>query len=232
MKVKAELDMCQNEITNMIVENLTVEPEKPKKGQLYFDSSKNRLYIYNGSDWVNLNPTDTYSFTKTDEGILKIIRKTNDTAVSRTESINLVDVSMFDLVGSAAQALASAKSYVDEKISELVNGAPEALDTLAEIATAMKENEDAIAALRTLANSGTHKSKIYNPALTPTSGICTWLCDHGLIAADASVICDVYTSSGEKVLCDITINSPSNVLIKIASDTAIASGTYYAVFVK
>lgn len=44
-------------------------------------------------------------------------------------------------------ALASAKDYTDGKISELVNGAPEAMDTLKELADAISSNSDLMTAL-------------------------------------------------------------------------------------
>ena len=52
-----------------------------------------------------------------------------------------------DSKGAADTALANAKSYTDTKISDLINSAPTTLDTLGEIATAMEENNDIVAAL-------------------------------------------------------------------------------------
>lgn len=52
-----------------------------------------------------------------------------------------------DAAGSAAAALDEAKKYTDGEIAELINGAPTTLDTLGEIATAMAENADVVAAL-------------------------------------------------------------------------------------
>lgn len=46
-----------------------------------------------------------------------------------------------DEQGAADAALSDAKSYTDTKISDLVNGAPETLDTLKEIADAIEEND-------------------------------------------------------------------------------------------
>lgn len=54
-----------------------------------------------------------------------------------------------DEKGSAANALASAQSYTDNKIADLINSAPTTLDTLGEIAAAMAENDDVVAALET-----------------------------------------------------------------------------------
>lgn len=47
-----------------------------------------------------------------------------------------------DPTGSAATALSDAKEYADTKISNLINGAPETLDTLKELADAVTENSD------------------------------------------------------------------------------------------
>lgn len=52
-----------------------------------------------------------------------------------------------DPSGSAATALTNAKSYTDTKISALINSAPTTLDTLGEIAAAMEDNADVVAAL-------------------------------------------------------------------------------------
>ena len=49
-----------------------------------------------------------------------------------------------DPKGSANTALTSAKSYTDQKVSGLINGAPETADTLKELADLISENEDAV----------------------------------------------------------------------------------------
>lgn len=46
-----------------------------------------------------------------------------------------------------------ATGYTDQKISELINGAPETLDTLKEIADAMSDNQDVVEALQTAIGS-------------------------------------------------------------------------------
>ena len=52
-----------------------------------------------------------------------------------------------DPKGSANTALTSAKSYTDQKVSSLINGAPETADTLKELADLISENEDAVGLL-------------------------------------------------------------------------------------
>lgn len=49
------------------------------------------------------------------------------------------------------------KDYIDEKISDLVNSAPETLDTLGEIASALEENEDVISTLNSVVSNKVDK---------------------------------------------------------------------------
>ena len=238
IKAKSGIDLCNNQLLNAVLENKAVAsaPENPIAGSLYWDTTNNCLKIYNGSAWVNYNPLDAYSFTKAADGVLQILRYINSSTAPTVENITLVDTSNFDTAGAAAAAEAAAKIYTDNKISNLLGGTPsEALDTIYELAAAIEENKDLISSLQQLVRTGVEKSKVSCPALTPSSGVCTWVCNHGLTlnswANDNTVLCDVYTSAGEKVLCDISINSAANVIIKIASDTTITAGSYYALFV-
>lgn len=238
IKAKSGIDLCNNQLLNAVLENKAVAsaPENPIAGSFYWDTTNNCLKIYNGSAWVNYNPLDAYKFSKAAEGVLQILRYINSSTAPTVENITLVDTSNFDTAGAAAAAEAAAKLYTDNKISNLLGGTPsEALDTIYELAAAIEENQDLISSLQQLVRTGVEKSKVSCPALTPSSGVCTWVCNHGLTlnswANDNTVLCDVYTSAGEKVLCDISINSAANVIIKIASDTTITAGSYYALFV-
>lgn len=52
-----------------------------------------------------------------------------------------------DKAGSANASLFEAKKYTDNKISALINGAPETLDTIYELAEAVLENEEILEVL-------------------------------------------------------------------------------------
>ena len=238
IKAKSGIDLCNNQLLNAVLENKAAAsaPENPVAGSLYWDTTNNCLKIYNGSAWVNYNPLDAYKFRKVVDGVLQIMRFINPSTEPTIETVQLVDTSAFDTAGAAAAAEAAAKLYTDNKLSELLGGTPSAaLDTIYELAAAIEKNQNLISSLENLVQTGVEKSKVSCPALTPSSGVCTWLCDHGLTLNswknDNTVMCDVYTSAGEKVLCDISINSAANVIIKIASDTTITAGSYYALFV-
>ena len=78
-----------------------------------------------------------------------------------------------DPAGSSATALTNAKSYTDQKVSDLINGAPETLDTLKEIADAITENEEIVdtlnSAIGTKANAADLTSHTENSGIHCTS---------------------------------------------------------------
>jgi len=51
-KFLTALDMGKNQFITPVIENLSGAPSSPVKGQLYFNTTDNILYWYNGSGWV------------------------------------------------------------------------------------------------------------------------------------------------------------------------------------
>lgn len=86
--------------------------------------------------------------TKQTAGIVKLY---NSTGYMSDGTITQGALTIFldgkEKAGAAEAALEDAKEYTDGKISSLINGAPETLDTLKEIADAMAENADVVEAL-------------------------------------------------------------------------------------
>ena len=153
IKAKTGIDLCNNQLLNAVLENKAAAsaPENPVAGSMYWDTTNNCLKIYNGAKWVNYNPLDAYEFTVVTDGVLQILRYINSSTAPTVEAVKLVDTSKFDTAGMAAQAYADARSYTDSQIKKLLGDAPpEALDTLKELADAVKKNQDLISSLQQL----------------------------------------------------------------------------------
>lgn len=54
MKVLTNFDLSKNELQNARIQNLGTPPENPAAGQIYYNSSDNVFYGWNGSSWINL----------------------------------------------------------------------------------------------------------------------------------------------------------------------------------
>ena len=105
-----------------------------------------------------------------------------------------------DPSGSAANALSSAKSYTDTKISDLINSAPTTLDTLGEIATAMKENDNVVSALDTAVGTKANASDLTSHTENKSN-------PHGVTAAQISAVPTSRTVNGKALSSNITLSA-------------------------
>lgn len=59
MQILTNLDLSKNELQNARIQNLAAAPANPVAGQIYFSSTDNAFYGWNGSKWLDLGPEPT-----------------------------------------------------------------------------------------------------------------------------------------------------------------------------
>ena len=94
-----------------------------------------------------------------------------DSEFNNKADVNHNHNNQYDAKGAASDALASAKTYADNKISDLINSAPTTLDTLGEIATAMEENADVVDALEDAIGNKSDRGHVHVADYTPSGHI-------------------------------------------------------------
>ena len=51
-KFLVNLNMDQNEIKNMLLDKRNTAPNSPAAGQIYYNTTDKKIYIYNGTEWI------------------------------------------------------------------------------------------------------------------------------------------------------------------------------------
>lgn len=54
-KFLVNLDLAKNQILNAAIQNLSSAPSSPVNGQIYYNTSDNRIYFWDGSTWVDMS---------------------------------------------------------------------------------------------------------------------------------------------------------------------------------
>jgi hypothetical protein len=57
-KFLTNVDLTQNQLLNVVIEKQSTPPLSPVSGQLYYNTSSNLLFMYNGSTWIDIASGD------------------------------------------------------------------------------------------------------------------------------------------------------------------------------
>jgi len=82
MKFFTDIDLRRNELQNAVIQNLATHPPEPPKGFIYFNTTDNTYYGWNGIDWIDLGKLAVGDMVK-----LIYDRNDND-IVDKAESID------------------------------------------------------------------------------------------------------------------------------------------------
>ena len=161
--VDFEVGSLRNELTPTIEGKVDKVTGKGLSTNDYTDAEKSKLAELSNYDDTEVKSLINAKYTKPSTGIPKTdltsavqtsLNKA-DTAlqsvpseyVTETELTNKGYATTSSVESKDIATLNSAKSYTDTKVSGLVNSAPETLDTLGELATALQENESVVETL-------------------------------------------------------------------------------------
>ena len=143
-----------------------------------------------------------------------------------------VDTSSFITASSTNTLTNKTIDADDNTISDLTTSNLKSGVLQTTVRTTSSASDTALASEKAIATALASKAGKYtttNPALTASSGVCTWTVTHSL---GSDVVAMVYeVSSGKSVICDIANTSSTVVTVKFNSAANISAGVYKVVVI-
>ena len=149
----ADIDLARNALLNASVQPLAVAPPDPVVGQVYFDTALVKLRVWTGTEWADATGTDSASGTAGGDlqgeypnptlrtGVVTDAEVAADAAISLSKlAVDPTDRANHtgtQHTSSIAGFDAAVKAIADASAAAVVDGSPEALNTLKELATAL-----------------------------------------------------------------------------------------------
>ena len=198
-KFIANINLSQNEIQNAVIQNLSAAPESPKAGQIYYNTSTNKYFGYDGSAWVDLGSQGAiYS-----EGA-GIDITSNTVSIDLATGSNAGNVILTTTNGLAASAPSASTSTAG--LIEIATDTEASTGTDTSRAVTPKQLATKVNKLSTAPTAGTYTKVSINGDGLVSSG--TTLSDTDIPSLTLSKISDVTATAAEvNVLDGITAST-------------------------
>jgi hypothetical protein len=129
IKYLNNLDLNKNQLQNAVIQVLGTAPSSPVSGQIYYDSSDNQVYYYNGTAWTSFSG-DITEITTSTANQLTVTNGTGPVAqlaiITATVANNSTGLATGDqiydfVIGTPISSLAAANANVDLGSNKIVS---------------------------------------------------------------------------------------------------------------
>jgi hypothetical protein len=123
------LDLNKNQLQNAVVQVLATAPSNAVEGQIYYDSSDNNIYFYDGTAWssfsgdiTSITSTTANQLTVTDpNGPIPQLAIITGTVADNSTALATGDQIYDFVIGTPISSLAAATADVDLNSNKLIN---------------------------------------------------------------------------------------------------------------
>lgn len=110
MKILNNIDLARNELQNALMHKLASAPSNPVKGQTYFNTTENKAYVYDGTNWIDITSQGKqYTFQN---GVEEVSSGIVEAQLNSTQG-NVTLTKNGGLKAEVAEASTSAKGIIE-----------------------------------------------------------------------------------------------------------------------
>ena len=111
-KYLVPIDLNKNELQNAVIQKLATAPNNPVKGLLYFNTTDNTLYVYNGTAWKDALA----------QGVSDYDSLSNTPITNLTTSTTLSSAGIYKIVGSGVTVTVNSTNVTGDETLIIYDG--------------------------------------------------------------------------------------------------------------